>query len=284
MAIYDSATINGRTYHRGDSFTIAANGTWYGSSDGTSGSGSYSAGTTATFYAYSTESYSRYPYSIKSNSFNGNYPVWTSISAFPQGSYTVTYNANGGTGAPSNQTKTHGVALILSSTVPSKANTSTTWTLNLNANGGTTDTPTMTTSATLYWGFTGWLSSSDSNLYNPGASYTKDANTTMTAQWYSSGIATAVTLPTASHFIMNGYRLAGFALSPSSTTPDYLPGASFTVPYDDYILYAIYTLADAKVNVKVNNQFTQGLAYVKKDGAWIPVVHIYTKQNGQWVE
>ena len=34
--------------------------------------------------------------------------------------YTVSYNANGGTGAPSSQTKTHGVRLQLSSTIPTR--------------------------------------------------------------------------------------------------------------------------------------------------------------------
>ena len=36
--------------------------------------------------------------------------------------YTVNYNANGGTGAPGNQTKTYGQNLTLSSTVPTRTN------------------------------------------------------------------------------------------------------------------------------------------------------------------
>jgi alpha-tubulin suppressor-like RCC1 family protein len=38
----------------------------------------------------------------------------------PGQTYTVTYNANGGTGAPAAQTKTHGVPLMLSGTVPTR--------------------------------------------------------------------------------------------------------------------------------------------------------------------
>lgn len=34
--------------------------------------------------------------------------------------YTISYNANGGTGAPASQTKTHGTALTLSSTIPTR--------------------------------------------------------------------------------------------------------------------------------------------------------------------
>ena len=35
--------------------------------------------------------------------------------------YTISYNANGGTGAPSSQTKTYDVPLILSKTIPKRA-------------------------------------------------------------------------------------------------------------------------------------------------------------------
>jgi uncharacterized repeat protein (TIGR02543 family) len=34
--------------------------------------------------------------------------------------YTITYNANGGAGAPANQIKTHGIAIQLSSTKPTR--------------------------------------------------------------------------------------------------------------------------------------------------------------------
>lgn len=44
------------------------------------------------------------------------YAVWKADT------YTVSYNANGGTGAPGNQTKTYGVNLTLSSTKPTRTN------------------------------------------------------------------------------------------------------------------------------------------------------------------
>lgn len=43
------------------------------------------------------------------------YAVWKALT------YTISYNANGGTGAPGNQTKTYGVALTLSNTKPTRA-------------------------------------------------------------------------------------------------------------------------------------------------------------------
>ena len=71
--------------------------------------------------------------------------------------YVVKYNANGGTGAPSTQTKTYGTALILSSATPTR-------------NGYT---------------FVGWGTSSDTTTakYQPGASYTSNKAVTLYAVW-----------------------------------------------------------------------------------------------------
>ena len=71
--------------------------------------------------------------------------------------YTVQYDANGGNGAPATQTKTHGVALTLSSTVPTRTG----------------------------FTFLGWAESSTatSAQYQPGGSFSKDADTTLYAVW-----------------------------------------------------------------------------------------------------
>ena len=70
--------------------------------------------------------------------------------------YTVSYNANGGTGAPGNQTKTHDQSLTLSSVKPTK-------------DGYT---------------FQGWSTSSTGSVqYNPGSAYTGNANLTLYAVW-----------------------------------------------------------------------------------------------------
>ena len=59
------------------------------------------------------------------------YPHWKADT------YTISYNANGGTGAPGNQTKTYGVDLTLSSTKPTRANASAgSYTVTYDANGG----------------------------------------------------------------------------------------------------------------------------------------------------
>lgn len=70
--------------------------------------------------------------------------------------YTVSYNANGGTGAPGNQTKTHGQSLTLSSVKPTK-------------DGYT---------------FQGWSTTLNGSVqYNPGSAYSGNANLTLYAVW-----------------------------------------------------------------------------------------------------
>ena len=74
-------------------------------------------------------------------------------------SYTISYNANGGSGAPGSQTKTHGTDLTLSSTKPTR-------------NG---------------YNFSKWTTGKDGSgtSYAPGATYSTDANLTLYAQWIS---------------------------------------------------------------------------------------------------
>ena len=80
--------------------------------------------------------------------------IWTLASAVD--TYTVSYNANGGTGAPGNQTKTHGQSLTLSSVKPTK-------------DGYT---------------FQGWSTTLNSSVqYNPGSAYSGNANLTLYAVW-----------------------------------------------------------------------------------------------------
>lgn len=71
--------------------------------------------------------------------------------------YTISYNANGGTGAPSSQTKTYGITLTLSNTKPVKIGyLFLGWTINSNGTG---------------------------TLYQPGGSFTTNANTTLYAKY-----------------------------------------------------------------------------------------------------
>ena len=71
--------------------------------------------------------------------------------------YTISYNANGGSGAPSSQTKTHGVNLTLSSTKPTRTG----------------------------YSFRGWATSasSTSKAYSAGDNYTANSSQTLYAIW-----------------------------------------------------------------------------------------------------
>ena len=82
------------------------------------------------------------------------YAVWEEVATT---SYTISYNANGGSGAPSSQTKTQGTILTLSTVIPERTG----------------------------YSFVGWgtASSSTSVSYNPGDSYIQDANITLYAIW-----------------------------------------------------------------------------------------------------
>ena len=79
--------------------------------------------------------------------------------------YTITYNANGGSGAPEAQTKTPDVALTLSTTIPTKANN---------------------------W-FIGWAETSDATVptYWAGSVYNTNSNKTLYAVWTSEATSTA---------------------------------------------------------------------------------------------
>lgn len=167
------------------------------------------------------------------------YAVWQA------NTYTIKYNANGGTGAPSSQTKTHGTTLTLSSTKPTRA--------SVNDDGVTTT-----------YTFKGWATSSTatSASYTAGAKYTSNASITLYAVWSTtttitqydviyntnggSGVSsqvkkkgTALTLRTTVP-TKTGYTFKGWGLSEDATTVSYAAGASYTTDAD-IILYAIWT-------------------------------------------
>ena len=103
----------------------------------------------------STATSAKYPvggsYTYTANESVTLYAVWEAIT------YTIKFNANGGSNAPSSQTKTYGKTLVL-----------------------TTDKPTRTN-----YNFEGWgLSSNTSTVtYNAGGNYTKNASDTLYAVW-----------------------------------------------------------------------------------------------------
>ena len=113
--------------------------------------------------------------------------------------YTISYNANGGSGAPGSQTKIQGTAITLSNTKPTRSSTTATgYKVSFNANGGSSTPSALTATNTISYSFKNWYSSSDGGYYNAGASYSTDASSTMTAQWNSSTSYGSITLPSIS--------------------------------------------------------------------------------------
>lgn len=161
-----------------------------------------------------------------------NVPAWIS--------YTVSYNANGGSGAPSSQTKWKNQALTLSSTKPTRTG----------------------------YAFQGWATSASGGVaYAAGASYTANASVTLYAVWkantytvsynanggsgapssqtktYGAALALSSTKPTRTN-----YTFKGWGTSASATTVSYAPGASYTANAA-VTLYAIWELAYSKPRI-----------------------------------
>ena len=124
-SILSSRTIRGITYKSGDSFVCAysASGNAGSEGDGTSAA-PLTVGKTYYFYGYAVADDSgttiKYPCKIGSSSSSSSIIGYYPESVFPYAKYTIKYNANGGSGAPSSQTKTYGTNLVLSSTKPTR--------------------------------------------------------------------------------------------------------------------------------------------------------------------
>jgi uncharacterized repeat protein (TIGR02543 family) len=109
-----------------------------------------------TFSSWNTAANGTGTYYASGASYTANASV-TLYAQWTPNTYTVSYDANGGTGAPTSQTKTHDVALTLSSTVPTRTGyTFVTWNTAINGTG---------------------------TSYSPGSSYTTNAGATLYAQW-----------------------------------------------------------------------------------------------------
>lgn len=225
-------------------------------------------------------------------------------------SYTVTYDANGGTGAPSSQTKWHGENLTLRAGSPTRtgydflgwATSSTgsvayqpgetyssnasrtlyakwqkkTYVISYNANGGTgapsSDTKTYGVTLTLttstptrsHYTFKGWATTSTGTVkYSPGGSYTANSAATLYAVWeqitytvsYDKNTddtvsnmpssqtkydGTDLTLSTKSP-TRTGYNFIGWTYTSASTVIRYSPGDTFSEDRNR-TLYAIWQL------------------------------------------
>lgn len=208
-------------------------------------------------------------------SFDGKQSSWnpsgtvTGTISFPRSSFTVSYDANGGSGAPSSQTKYYGTTLTLSSTIPIK-------------NG---------------YKFVGWgtSNSSTSATYSAGGSYTSNSSTTLYAVWenaetyqLSYNANGGIAAPKSVTYIKNtdlyisksipirsGHNFLGWGTSSSSTTILYNPGDKYdTSIASDSILYAIWE----RVNMQNIYLYSTGKIYASE---YIENDNFYVNNYGQ---
>ncbi len=149
-----SATINGVRYKNQQAFKARTNFTGKAASDGTGANSIVTAGTTYTFIKYNPGS--RYPYAIGKPGRGNEVRCWVQAAVFPYARYTVRYNANGGSGAPGEQTKTWNRNLTLSSVRPTRTG----------------------------YTFQGWATSASGGaVYAAGGVYTANEGITLYAVW-----------------------------------------------------------------------------------------------------
>ena len=180
------------------------------------------------------------------------YAKWTPVT------YTVTYNANGGSGAPSAQTKTHGVDLTLSSTKPTRTG----------------------------YTFNGWNtnSSGTGTNYASGGKYTANANVTLYAKWTpvtytvtynANGGSGAPSAQTKTHGVdltlsstkptRTGYTFNGWNTNSSETGTNYASGGKYTANAN-VTLYAKWTPVTYTVTYNANGGSGAPSAQTKNHG------------------
>lgn len=200
-----------------------------------SGNGSATKTITVTFKNYEENSTGSVTESAsKSVSFNVSVPAWPS--------YKITYNANGGSGAPSAQTKWKDQTLTLSSTKPTKTghsflgwSTSSTATSATYTAGGSYKA---NSAATLY---AVWKANTYTITYNPnGGTGGPTENDTKT---YGKTLTLSSTIPTRVN-----YNFLGWSTSATATTATYKAGGSYTAN-SGATLYAVWETAYTKPKI-----------------------------------
>ena len=149
----------------------------------------------------------------------------------------VTYDANGGSGAPSAQTKIYGENLTLSKVKPSKTSQSAgSYIVTLNGNNGSVSPSQLTAARTSNYSFNIWNTKSGGNgtNYSPGQTYSTNASLGLYAQWNTNTTTASVALPT--NPSRTGYTFLGWNDSASASTGT----TGYYTPTENVTLYAIW--------------------------------------------
>lgn len=256
--------------------TVISN-TW-GSSVSVSGKGNYAVsdlikkGTLNYGSKYSVSGSSQYTAGSGTTHKSSASVSWTA----PRPNYTVKYNANGGSGAPSSQTKVYGQTLTLSKTIPKRTG----------------------------YQFLGWATSRTATkaTYLAGASYTANASVTLYAVWsivkysitydaganggtlvvggksyekyttqvnYNANLGSGSYVPTKKNYNFVGWN-------------DEQDGSGIFVEndtkvYENKYLYAIFEIA-ANCYIRNDGEYVPAMMYIKNNGVY-EMGEVYVKDN-----
>ena len=165
----------------------------------------------------------------------------TSYTVLKKDSYKITFNANGGSGAPSRQTKWYGESLTLSSTKPTKTGyTFKGWSISSSATSATWSaggTYTRNESNTLY---AVWQANTYTIKYNANGGSGAPSNQTKT---HNKTLILSRTKPTRTN-----YNFEGWSTSSTATSAKYPAGGSYT-DNKAATLYAVWSLAYTKPRI-----------------------------------
>ena len=165
----------------------------------------------------------------------------TSYTILKKDSYKITFNANGGSGSPSSQTKWYGESLTLSSTKPTKTGyTFKGWSTSSSATSATWSAGgkyTRNESSTLY---AVWQANTYTIKYNANGGSGAPSNQTKT---HNKTLILSSTKPTRTN-----YNFEGWSTSSTATSAKYPAGGSYT-DNKAATLYAVWSLAYAKPRI-----------------------------------
>ena len=161
--------------------------------------------------------------------------------------YTVSYDANGGTGAPDPQIIETGTNFILSSVIPERSDQTESYLVTLNANGGSVSPQRVSAMKVTSYSFDGWNTSKDGSgtAYVPGGVNKTEADLNLYAQWNVTEENAEASLPTPTR---DDYIFRGWAESADATegvTGYYMPEKNVT-------LYAIWEIKTFTVTYDAN--------------------------------
>jgi uncharacterized repeat protein (TIGR02543 family) len=181
------------------------------------------------------------------------YAKWTAIT-----NYLLTYNANGGSGAPSPETRGATETFNLSATTPTRAGyTFAGWDAAANGSGADyTAGGSFTMSGANVSIFAKWTANTITVTYNGNTSTSGTAPTTQ-----SGAFGETVTASVLGDLVKTGYTFNGWNTAAAGTGTSYLAGSTITLPVSNVVLYAQWSA----------NSYT--ISYNANGGTGVPTSH-----------